>query len=149
MNLIILDLEWNQPLSRDKTITEPVVLNGEIIRIGAVKTNENMELIDTFSICVRPKFYKKIHFAVGRVTGLESSSLTYGQPFPAAFGKFMEFCGEDPQILVWGTEDERVLRTNIAVHGIECDMPRFMDIQVIFARPAACHVRFLFFPFPP
>ncbi|MBQ5311478.1 MAG: exonuclease domain-containing protein [Oscillospiraceae bacterium] len=134
MNLIILDLEWNQPLSRDRTVTEPVVLNGEIIRIGAVKTNERMEPVDTFSICVRPKFYKKIHFAVGKVTGLESSSLTFGQPFPLAFERFMEFCGDDPQILVWGTEDERVLRANVAVHRIDCTLPRFTDIQVIFAR---------------
>ncbi len=135
MNLVILDLEWNQPISRDRTVTEPVVLNGEIIRIGAVKTNENMEMLDTFSICVRPKFYKKIHFAVGRVTGLESSALTYGQPFAAAYEKFMSFCGEDPCILVWGTEDERVLRTNLAVHGIDDSvLPRFTDMQVIFAR---------------
>ena len=36
---IILDLEWNQPLSPQRMIRDPFNLGGEIIQIGAVKVD--------------------------------------------------------------------------------------------------------------
>ena len=54
MNYIILDMEWNQALSREKMVHTPLTLRGEIIQIGAVKTNERFELIDKTRIAVRP-----------------------------------------------------------------------------------------------
>lgn len=49
MCCIVLDLEWNQPFSMRSMITTPVRLHGEIIQIGAVKLNEQLEIVDTFN----------------------------------------------------------------------------------------------------
>ncbi len=134
LNYIILDLEWNQPIGRGGMITEPVPLNGEIIRIGAVRTNDACELVDSFQICVRPKFYKRINRAVEKVTGLDSAALSFGRPFAAAYQSFLRFCGDDPVFITWGTEDEKVLRANLAVHGMDDSaLPPFYDLQVIFS----------------
>ena len=46
MCCIVLDLEWNQPFSMRSMITTPVRLHGEIIQIGAVKLNEQLEIVD-------------------------------------------------------------------------------------------------------
>ena len=53
MCCIVLDLEWNQPFSMRSMITTPVRLHGEIIQIGAVKLNEQLEIVDTFKVMVR------------------------------------------------------------------------------------------------
>lgn len=36
---IVLDLEWNQPMSGQETITRPFRFDSEIIEIGALKLN--------------------------------------------------------------------------------------------------------------
>lgn len=53
MCCIVLDLEWNQPFSMRSMITTPVRLHGEIIQIGAVKLNEQLEIVDTFKVMVK------------------------------------------------------------------------------------------------
>lgn len=54
MNYIVLDLEWNQPVSNRRIVKTPIRLAGEIIQIGAVKLDENLKTIDTFEVMVAP-----------------------------------------------------------------------------------------------
>ncbi|MCC8042973.1 MAG: exonuclease domain-containing protein [Oscillospiraceae bacterium] len=139
LQYIVIDFEWNQPTVKEKTITEPVVLNGEIIRIGAVRltlTADGCTPSDTFQISVLPKYYKKMNSAVGRVTGLGSSALTFGYDFTTCYSHFCKWCspnGEDFCLLAWGGEDERILLSNLEIHGItDLPIPRVYDIQRIF-----------------
>ena len=46
MDYIIFDLEWNQPYSNDISFMKRarMPLTGEIIQIGAIKLNENLEI---------------------------------------------------------------------------------------------------------
>ena len=134
MNYIFLDMEWNQPRRRSETVTLPVPLHGEIIRIGAVKINDDMQETDRIHYCIIPKYYKKMNSAVGRVTGLSGASISYGQSFSEAYSRFLKWCGEESVILVWGSEDEKMLDTNLAVHKIKAPHPKFYDLQQIFAR---------------
>lgn len=48
MKFIVADLEWNRPLSKQRLITEPIKLGGEIIQFGAVKITslENLSITD-------------------------------------------------------------------------------------------------------
>ncbi|MGN1105721.1 MAG: exonuclease domain-containing protein [Huintestinicola sp.] len=133
MNYIFLDMEWNQPHGRSNTVTVPVPLHGEIIRIGAVKVNENMQETDRIHVCVIPKYYKKMNSTVKRVTGLSGASITFGQKFPDAYKRFADWCGEDSVILTWGSEDEKMLDTNLLVHKLGISHPKFYDLQQIFA----------------
>ena len=50
MTPIVIDLEWNQPLSGR---THILGLNGEIIQIGAAKIDANCEIIDTFNVIIK------------------------------------------------------------------------------------------------
>lgn len=135
MNYVILDLEWNQPAGRANMVTSPVMLYGEVIRIGAVRLDEALGETGRHHGCVIPKYYKTMNTSVGRVTGLQSRAMTYGMKFPAAFDLFMKWCGEDFVILTWGEEDEKILRSNLELHGMDKGrLPRFYDLQVIFDR---------------
>lgn len=56
MQYIILDLEWNQPLSYQSRTYREVGdrLIFEMIQIGAVKVNEDMQVVDSISIPIQP-----------------------------------------------------------------------------------------------
>ena len=77
MNYIVLDLEWNQPVSAKSMVRTPVSLYGEIIQIGAVKLDENYHILDTFKIMVAPKHYRKMHKKVTKLTKITTKDLQY------------------------------------------------------------------------
>lgn len=133
MNYIILDMEWNQPLYAKMTVTEPVVLHAEIVQIGAVKLDENFNEVDTFNILITPKYYKKMHRKVQKLTRITTEELQYGLPFPEAFGHFSKWCGDSFVLLTWGPDDVPVLRDNLILHSIDTKLiPNWYNMQVIF-----------------
>ena len=58
ISYIVFDLEWNQS-PRGKVGKLPD-LPSEIIEVGAVKLDENLETVSEFSRFVRPFIYKKL-----------------------------------------------------------------------------------------
>lgn len=139
MNYIILDMEWNQAVSRSTMIHSPVELHGEIIRIGAIKTNEKHEYIDDFKISVKPKFYTRIHRHVSRITGLTSEDLKNGVSFKDAFDSFISWCGKDSVILTWGYDDIPMLKDNMMLYGIDTtELNKWYNLQVIFDNQILC-----------
>lgn len=135
MNYIILDMEWNQAISKASTVRSPVLLVGEIIQIGAIKTNENFELVDKFKINVRPKFYKKMNPYVEEITGISSIDLTCGETFPQAFRRFSAWCGDSFRFITWGFDDIGILSDNLRLHGLDSSFGRnYINLQLIFNR---------------
>ena len=135
MCCIVLDLEWNQPFSMRSMITTPVRLHGEIIQIGAVKLNEQLEIVDTFKVMVKPKYYPYMHRKISRLTQISNADLAYGFPFKQALAYFTAWCPEDAVFLTWGNEDFKSLHSNISVHKIKgYHLPKAYDVQRAFSR---------------
>ena len=65
---IVLDLEWNQPMSGQETITRPFRFDSEIIEIGALKLNNRFEEMSEFKSFVRPVFYPSMNGHVVQLT---------------------------------------------------------------------------------
>ena len=135
MKYIILDMEWNQPYNAKVTVRENVSLCGEIIQIGAVRLDENFNTIGEFDIMIAPKYYKKMHEYVARITKITTKELQeQGVPFVDAFYKFKSWCGSDFVFLTWGPDDVGILRDNMSAYGIDTDwLPDSYDAQMIFA----------------
>lgn len=133
MHYIVLDMEWNQPFGLKRLIKEPVVLWGEVIQIGAVKLDEDYRVIDNFKIMVLPKYYKKMHKQVKKITKITTEDLQYGFPFEVAFKHFKKWCGDEFAFLTWGADDIDMLRDNMTVNGIDTDwVPNTYNVQAIF-----------------
>lgn len=133
MNYIALDMEWNQPVSRQKMIKCPIKFAGEIIQIGAVKINEQMEVIDTFNTYVKPVFYPKMNRSVEQLTSITDEELAIGMKFPDAIEEFHEWCGEESILLTWGPSDIYTLEDNLIMHNMSYDwIPEYYDAQMIF-----------------
>lgn len=133
MNYIVLDMEWNQPVSYKKMVKEPVMLYGEIIQIGAVKLDENFQVVDIFKMGVFPKHYSKMHKKVKALTRITNGVLRNGLPFPMALSYFRIWCGEDVVFLTWGSDDMDILRDNMLLHqmSVAC-LPMAYNLQYIF-----------------
>ena len=133
MNYIILDLEWNQASDRSKVVQSPVILRGEIIQIGAVKTDESFNFIDKLKINVAPKFYKKMNRHVEKITGITNAQLASGEKFPEAFRRLKEWCGNDFRFITWGFDDVAMLSDNFGVHGLDQSWGSdYINLQLIY-----------------
>jgi hypothetical protein len=77
MQYIVLDLEWNQPVSYQSAAYRKVGdrLLFEVIQFGATKLDEELNIVDTISIPVCPTHYLTIHPRVKRMTGLSQEVL--------------------------------------------------------------------------
>ncbi len=128
MNYVIFDLEWNR-----FTRAVKVRCADEIIQIGAVKYNENMECIGTFNRYIKPVVYKRMEPTVEKLTGLTTKILkSEGVPFSEAARDFIDFIGADAVIMSWGSQDADIFRKNCVYFDrtLPLDMLKsFVDVQ--------------------
>ena len=129
---IVLDLEWNQPMSGQETITRPFRFDSEIIEIGALKLNSRFEEMSEFKSFVRPVFYPSMNGHVVQLTKIRPQELEKAPDFPAAYAAFRDWCGEDCCLCTWGPDDLPVLMDNLLMHGLDAALPDGYDLQRIF-----------------
>jgi len=130
-----MDMEWNQAMSSKSSIYNhlPIHLRGEIIQIGAVKLNDDWTPGEEFQIDVKPVYFRKMHYKVKKLTGIDSDRLADAPGFAEALAKFREFCGEDCTFLTWGCDDKGIMEQNIIVHDLDWDwITGWVNLQVIF-----------------
>lgn len=106
MQYVILDLEWNSGYSKKKQ-----GFINEIIEIGAVKLNEEMEIVGQFSIFVRPDITKRLNSMVKELTQITNEELQHGATFGYAVSKFKKF-SDGCVIMSWSTSDLNALESN-------------------------------------
>ena len=133
MKYIVLDLEWNSPEYRNRLVKEPIVLHGEIIQIGAVMLNEQMEEIGSFEAKIRPEFYKRINRKIEELTGITDKDLENGLLFTDAINNFKNWCGDDSILLTWGPCDVQMLEDNLIMYDMDYRwIPEEFDAQLMF-----------------
>ena len=136
MYYITLDLEWNQAYAQKALAVQRQLssrLRGEVIQIGAVKLDKNMQPCGSYQIIVKPKYFKKLHRHVSELTGITQDQMDLGTPLPTAEESFRRWCGNDFVFLTWGPDDIPMLKDNLHVHGIDSKwLDRTYDLQIIF-----------------
>ena len=88
MNYIVFDLEWNQSPGGKKYSNSRLPF--EIIEIGAVKMNEQREVVDVFQRLVKPQVYNWIHDSIHEVIHVDYKDLADGVAFPAGGQRISE-----------------------------------------------------------
>ena len=136
MTYIIIDLEWNQPISYQSSAYRKVgdKLIFEMIQIGAVRLDADLNPAEAISIPIAPTHYLRIHPRIRRMTGLDSEVLAGAPAFREALEKFAAWCGEDYTLLTWGCDDVSVLHQNITFfHCEDIPLAPLCDIQRLFS----------------
>ena len=138
MHYITLDLEWNQAYAEKALAVQKRLsrrLRGEVIQIGAVKLDKNMQPCGSYQVIVKPKYFKKIHKHVSVLTGITQEQMDLGAPLTEAAEKFRKWCGRNFVFLTWGPDDIPMLKENFRVHDIETGwLDSTYDLQLIFNR---------------
>jgi len=135
MHYIVLDLEWNQPLSAQSKVFRTVghKLIFEMIQIGAVKMDPELNIVDTISIPICPTHYVRIHPRIRRMTHLGQEELAGAPTFLEAMDQFLTWCGEEPVFLTWGCDDASVWKQNMDFFQYPKPMPTICDLQRMFS----------------
>ena len=131
MDYIVLDLEWNQPLSYNSSAYKSVggKLLFEMIQIGAIRMNDHLEITDSFNQLIQPTHYVKLHPRIKRITGITQEQLCDAPQFAEAAECFHAWCGEDSVILTWGCDDISVLQQNLDFFKYRAPFPAMYDLQ--------------------
>ena len=108
MYYIIMDLEWNN--SYMKSAQRFV---NEIIEVGAVKLDENLNTVGTFSEIIKPVLSKKLRSRIKNLTNISNDDIKSGKPFSKVISDFEKWVGDDAVVLSWGDTDIRTLLTNM------------------------------------
>ena len=137
MNYIVLDLEWNQPISKDSPSYQKFgnYLTSEIIQFGAVKLDSSKKIVDSFRSVVAPKCYRKLQHHVKRLTSLTQRDIDCGLPFPVIVNRFRKWCGPEGSyaFLTWGYDDIPALETNLSFYQMDISwLNPWYNLQVIF-----------------
>ncbi len=132
MDYIVLDLEWNQAgRIEDSNGRIPF----EIVEIGAVKLNAEMEVVDTFHEMIKPQIYRKMHGVTERLIHIHMRELEDCRHFPEVLRDFLAWCGPDCRFATWGTQDLTELQRNMRFFGLGAlsagPFP-FLDVQKLF-----------------
>ncbi|MBZ9684998.1 exonuclease domain-containing protein [Clostridium estertheticum] len=143
MNYIVFDLEFNQGYNfgvEPKTITNPKC-PFEIIQIGAIKLNENLERIGALDVLIKPEIYTTLNPFVKELTGITMDELNSGKSFKEMYGELIDFMNTDKSVLcVWGVADIKELFRNIEYHELDATMvpTEYINIQSYASKELNC-----------
>ncbi|MBO5726691.1 MAG: exonuclease domain-containing protein, partial [Clostridia bacterium] len=127
MNFIILDLEWDSAYCKKK--------NGfinQIIQIGAVKLDENLNFIDNFNRTVRSSVSKKVTKRFTELTGITTEDMLSGIPLDSAVSEYNEWVGDDFVTLTWSNSDLYAIISNVKFllsDGLQFKTGNYVDLQ--------------------
>lgn len=134
MNYIVIDLEWNQsPLGKG---TELKNLPFEIIEIGAVKIDEENNVIDEFHEYICPVVYEDLHYKTKELLHIDMEELAKAAGFTEVIERFFAWCGQNYMFCTWGAMDLTELQKNLEHFNVSHFMKgpiKYYDIQKLFA----------------
>ena len=107
MDFVILDLEWNGSYSKK---TKGYI--NEIFEFGAVRVNSDMQIVDTFSMLIKPQIGKKISSRVKELTHINTEELSSTNNTYNHVIKEFSIFAKDAVILTWGITDIHTLIVN-------------------------------------
>lgn len=131
MDYIVFDLEFNQDFSPANG--QRIRRSGfEIIQIGAVKLDQNLNTINTFQRYVKPTMYPDISPFITELTGITTEQLLSEETFPLVLSDFAKFAeGSDTVFCIWGMADLKELYRNIEYHKLDKNLlsKRYINLQ--------------------
>ncbi len=127
---IILDLEFNPSAKENRDL-----LRQEIIEIGAVKLNAQMEEIGRFSCFVKPELNRVVDASIVRLTGIRTEDVMNARPFEEALRLFSEWVGPGrARICSWSDNDLRQVLDECYIKDVPFpeNFGHWMDLQKVY-----------------
>ena len=133
---IIFDLEATCWEVKDDKITE-------IIEIGAVKLNENLEITDTFSKFVKPTINPVLTDFCKTLTSIKQEDVDNAQTFNEAIADFEKWIspGDDIGLVSWGYYDKRQILEEAKLKNYSGEIIKFLEERHISLKHEFAEIR--------
>lgn len=133
---VIIDLEFH-PISNLYPDEQSIAKN-EIIQLGMVVLDQNMNQISTYSTLVKPKYVSKINKKINKLTGINTSDLNDAPSLEEALAKMNCLLKEYGTVRFYSWSDSDLIQLKRECLLKEIPFPSFMgkwlDFQKIFTR---------------
>jgi 3'-5' exoribonuclease 1 len=117
---IVFDLEATC-MDREKFPEEAKIFPNEIIEIGAVKVNEQGEVIDRFNRFIKPILNPVLTDFCKKLTKIHQEDVDGAEGYPEVIQAFIEWIGKDYVLCSWGFYDKKQLRADNSLHSLYSD----------------------------
>jgi inhibitor of KinA sporulation pathway (predicted exonuclease) len=113
LDYIVLDIEFN---GRKFASELPM----EVIEIGAVRLNESLEQVDTFTAFIKPIYFTKLNSFIQKKTGIPQVEIDRAERFPTVIEDFRQWLAASPQplFITWGKEDMKRIILDTRMHKL-------------------------------
>jgi inhibitor of KinA sporulation pathway (predicted exonuclease) len=113
MQYIILDIEFN---GRKFASEKPM----EVIEIGAVRLDENLVEVDTFSALIKPIYFANLNSFIKKKTGIVQEEIDQAEGFTPVITNFIKWLDKAEQFLLitWGKEDIKRIIFDARMHNL-------------------------------
>ena len=127
MNYIILDLEWDSVFYK----LQKRFIN-QILQIGAVKLDDNFDVIDTFEVTVKSDITNKVTGRFTKLTGITNEDMRAGVPFGDAVKMYNDWVGDNTVTMTWSNSDLYTILENeeTLLNGLHFKIEKYLDLQV-------------------
>jgi len=134
-NYVVIDLE----MCRVPKMLRPKDTNlyDEIIQIGAVRIDPSMQIADSFSSFVHPR-YGLIDEFIENLTGIRPAMVEDAPDLEKALEAFLNWLPENSVILSWSGTDKEQIQKELPIKGIELPgledcFENWEDCQLLFS----------------
>lgn len=114
MQHVVVDLEascWEAAWVRHRM---------ETIEIGAVRLDEELEVVDEFDAFVRPVIVPRLSTFCQKLTSITQAQVDAADTFPTVFAAFLTWAGRTPYRLTsWGAFDVDQFHKDCEHHGVD------------------------------
>lgn len=113
MDYIVLDIEFN---GRKFASELPM----EVIEIGAVRLNTQLEQLDTFTAFIKPVYFPKLNNFIQKKTGIPQEEIDRADRFPSVSSKFLDWLSASEELIfiTWGGEDIKRIVLDTRMHKL-------------------------------
>ena len=127
LNYVVFDLELNSKPFKNS-------IPNEIIEIGAVKLDNNLQIIDRYQSFIKPKHFSKLFRTIKQKTKIQQTDIDSANSFSQVFNEFKNWVSSDVILFSWGYDDYYHLKSNCLLHGLELPYENnFIDLQKQFS----------------
>lgn len=126
INYIVLDLEATCDLGS---------YDNEIIEIGAVKLNTNLDIIDEFSYFVKPAKNTILTSFCKELTSITQDDIDNASSFPYIIQLFIDWIGTYYNLISWGNYDKKQFIKDCIYHNIDTSwITNHINMKNVFAK---------------
>lgn len=133
MNYIVFDVEWNQGQYKHGSHQVP---SFEIIEIGALKLDEDLQIVDGYQSLIKPQIHDTMNKITEELVHLNMEDIKDARPFSAVMEEFLNWCGEDYIFCIWGVQDLTELQKNMDYYQmapLSHGPLKYYDVQKLYS----------------